>query len=236
MIDASVVGRARSINRGRGEPGPYRDFLSCRDFVATNSEEIMKVEGEHTQTAKIDVASRKTVRSAFWTGILLGVGIMAFLDETLLHQLLQWHTFYWNTDQHGRILSDGLFHAFSTLLLLWGALRLWRGRDTWISPFRELIVAAIIIGAGGFNLYDGIIQHAILHLHQVNELVCLTPASRSDTILGFCRNDIPYEIVFDLLALVVLIIGILYWRHQVGTRFDRVRDSSVGAFPTRNDR
>ncbi len=23
MIDASVMGRARSINRGRGEPGPY---------------------------------------------------------------------------------------------------------------------------------------------------------------------------------------------------------------------
>jgi len=191
---------------------PYANRAYFFQFFE-KSEETMKAEGEHTQTAKIDIASRKTVRSAFWTGILLGIGIMAFLDETLLHQLLQWHTFDWNTDQHGRILSDGLFHAFSTLLLLWGAFRLWRGRDTWVSPFRELIVAAIIIGAGGFNLYDGIIQHAILHLHQVNELVCMTPVSRSDTILGFCRNDIPYEVVFDLLALVVLIIGILYWRH-----------------------
>jgi hypothetical protein len=58
-----------------------------------------------------------------------------------------------------------------------------------------------------------IIQHAILHLHQVNELVCLTPGSRSDTILGFCRNDIPYEIEDDLIALVVLSIGLLYWRY-----------------------
>src|SRR5437763_15570099 len=100
-------------------------------------------------------SDRKTTpRFAFVTGIVLGIGIAGFVDETLLHQLLQWHTFYWYTDQHGRILSDGLFHAFSTLLLLWGALRLWRGRDTWIAPYRYAIVAAILIGAGGFNLYD----------------------------------------------------------------------------------
>lgn len=137
---------------------------------------------------------------------------MAFLDETLLHQLLQWHTFYWNTDQHGRILSDGLFHAFSTLLLIWGSFRLWRGRDSWASPYRYAIVAAILIGAGGFNLYDGIVQHVILHFHIVNELVCSTPASSSDTILGICRNDVPYEVIFDLIAIIVLSIGITWWR------------------------
>jgi uncharacterized membrane protein len=159
---------------------------------------------------------RTTLRSAFWTGILLGIGIMGFLDETILHQLLQWHTFYWNTDQHGRILSDGLFHAFSTLLLLWGAFRLWRGRDAWALPYRNAIVAAILIGAGGFNLYDGLVQHAILHFHLVNELVCSSPASSRDTVLGICRNDLPYEIVFDLLALVVLSLGIAWWRRVKG--------------------
>jgi len=154
-----------------------------------------------------------TLRSTLWTGIVLGIGIAGFVDETLLHQLLQWHTFYWNTDQHGRILSDGLFHAFSTLLLLWGALRLWRGRDTWTAPYRYAIVAAILIGAGGFNLYDGIVQHALLHFHLVNELVCSSPASSRDTVLGICRNDIPYEVVFDLIALIILSIGIL-WRRR----------------------
>jgi uncharacterized membrane protein len=155
---------------------------------------------------------KTTLRSVFWTGIVLGIGIMAFLDETLLHQLLQWHTFYWNTDQHGRILSDGLFHAFSTLLLLWGAFRLWRGRAPWNSFSRNALVAAILIGAGGFNLYDGIVQHAIFHFHLVNELVCSSPASRGDTVLGICRNDLPYEVVFDLIALVVLSSGIVWWR------------------------
>jgi uncharacterized membrane protein len=150
--------------------------------------------------------------SLLLTGIVLGIGIMAFLDETILHQLLQWHTFYWNTDQHGRLLSDGLFHAFSTLLLLWGAFRLWRGRNLWTSPYRNAVIAAILIGAGLFDLYDGIVQHAILHFHIVNELVCSSPASSRDTFLGICRNDIPYEIVYDVVALIILICGLIWWR------------------------
>jgi hypothetical protein len=56
------------------------------------------------------------------------------------------------------------------------------------------------------------VQHAILHFHLVNELVCSSPASSRDTLLGICRNDIPYEIVFDLLALVILGCGIAWWR------------------------
>ena len=157
----------------------------------------------------------RLVRSVLLTGILLGIGIAAFLDETLLHQLLQWHTFYWYTDQHGRILSDGLFHAFSTLLLLWGSFRLWRGRNTW-NPFnRNAITAAILMGIGGFNLYDGIIQHVILRLHIVNELVCSSPLSQRQTFLGICTNDIPYEIVFDLIALIILSAGIILWRRAM---------------------
>jgi uncharacterized membrane protein len=138
---------------------------------------------------------------------------MAFLDETLLHQLLQWHTFYWNTDQHGRILSDGLFHAFSTLLLLWGAVRLWRGQGNWTQPLRSAIVAALLIGAGSFNLYDGLVQHVLLRFHIVNELVCSSLTSQHDALFGICRADIPYELVFDGIALLLLGIGVFWWRY-----------------------
>lgn len=71
--------------------------------------------------------NRAGVGSPIFTGILLGIGIAGFIDESVFHQLLQWHAFYWATDQHGRILSDGLFHVLSTLVLLWGTLRLWFG-------------------------------------------------------------------------------------------------------------
>ena len=112
-------------------------------------------------------------RSAIFTGTLVGIGIIGFLDEALLHQILQWHNFYWASDQAGRVLSDGLFHAVSTLLLLWGTYRLWRYEHA--APGRaRALVAGIFLGGGRFNLYDGVVQHAVLHLHLVNERVCPT--------------------------------------------------------------
>ncbi len=149
-----------------------------------------------------------------FTGILLGIGIAGFIDEALFHQILQWHNFYWQTDSYGRILSDGLFHTFSTLLLLWGAFRIWRGQADGKIAGRNIVLAGILMGAGGFNFYDGIVQHAILHLHLVNELVCVSPTSRADTILGICKNDIPYELVWDIVGFAVLATGFWLWRRE----------------------
>ena len=146
------------------------------------------------------------------TGVLLGIGIIGFIDETLFHQILQWHNFYMPTTQQGRILSDGLFHLFSTLVLLIGTYRLWRLHINWTARGRNLILAGILMGMGGFNFYDGIIQHAILHLHLVNELVCASLASRADTILGICRNDFPFEVAWDLFGLIFFLAGFFLWR------------------------
>ena len=77
---------------------------------------------------------------------------------------------------------------------------------------QNLILAGILMGAGGFNFYDGIVQHAILKLHLVNEHVCTSVASRNDTFLGICKNDLPYEIVWDVLALAIFALGYLLWR------------------------
>ncbi len=90
---------------------------------------------------------------AIVTGVLLGIGIAGFVDESIFHQLLQWHNFYWATDQSGRIVSDGLFHVGSTLILLWGAWRLWRDRASWTPRHTRAIQGGILLGAGGFNTY-----------------------------------------------------------------------------------
>ena len=158
--------------------------------------------------------SRRLARSVLFTGILTGIGIIGFLDETIFHQLLQWHTFYWATDQHGRILSDGLFHLFSTLLLLWGLFRVWRGRAYWLASSGSIMIAGILMGAGGFNFYDGIVQHALLNLHLVNEHVCNMSVTHGNNSLANCPQDIPYEIVWDSVGLLLLVIGFLFWRQQ----------------------
>jgi uncharacterized membrane protein len=155
---------------------------------------------------------RSQALSILFTGILIGIGIAGFVDETLFHQLLQWHTFYWATDEHGRVLSDGFFHLFSTLLLLWGLVRVWQGRAHWRDTSGPLLVAGILMGAGGFNFYDGIIQHALLHFHLVNEHVCDIRITHGDNSLANCPQDIPYEIAWDIIGFTVLALGFLLWR------------------------
>jgi uncharacterized membrane protein len=168
------------------------------------------VEGESQEPQM----SRKQARSVLFTGVLIGIGIAGFLDETIFHQLLQWHAFYWATDEHGRILSDGGFHLFSTLLVLWGLFRVWRGRAHWRATSGSIMIAGILMGAGGFNLYDGIIQHAILHFHLVNEYVCPVSSFYVNNSLATCPQDIPYEVVWDLVGFIILAIGFLLWREN----------------------
>src|SRR3982750_4113369 len=45
------------------------------------------------------------------SGVLLGVGVAAFIDETVFHQLLHWHHFYDRSTPAAGLVSDGIFHA-----------------------------------------------------------------------------------------------------------------------------
>ncbi len=149
-------------------------------------------------------------RSTLLTGISLGIGIIGFLDEAILHQVLQWHTFYWGTDERGRILSDGLFHIFSTLVLLWGVYRLWQSSSGRPGIRGNELSAAILLGAGGFNTFDGLVDHLVLHVHLVNERVCTTVDANNS--IASCPQDIPYEAAFTAIGLVLLMTGIARWR------------------------
>ena len=157
------------------------------------------------------------LRPAILTGVLLGSGIAGFIDESIFHQLLQWHTFYWATDARGRILSDGLFHIGSTLVLLGGAWRLWRDRASGTPERTRAILGGILVGAGGFNTYDGVVQHVILHLHLVNEQVCALPMDPHNSILS-CRADIPFEVVWIGVGVAVLVAGVIVARQARSLR------------------
>ncbi|HEV3011777.1 MAG TPA: DUF2243 domain-containing protein, partial [Actinomycetota bacterium] len=105
-------------------------------------------------------------RGLFWPGVLTGIGIAGTLDEVVLHQLLAWHHFYDRSTPTVGLVSDGLFHLLSTALLVLGVIQLVERRRTTSDPPR-IALAGILLGAGGFNLYDGTIQHKLLGLHQV---------------------------------------------------------------------
>lgn len=144
------------------------------------------------------MAMRARSRSALTAGALLGVGLMGSADEIVFHQLLQWHSFYVSTTAYWRIVSDGAFHLFTTLMLLLASLRLWadRRRLSQVMSGRPFWAGALIAG-GCFQLFDGVVNHKLLRLHPVREGV---------------DNILPYDIAWVASALALLGAGWLVWR------------------------
>ncbi|MEE2046564.1 DUF2243 domain-containing protein [Nocardiopsis tropica] len=126
--------------------------------------------------------------------ILLGLGAVAFVDEVVFHQLLHWHHFYDLSTSDVGLVSDGLFHAFSWFatvasLLMVAALRRERA-------FRgAAFTAGWLTGAGFFQLYDGLVHHKVLGLHQIRYGVDL----------------VPYDVTWNAVAAVLLVAGIVLW-------------------------
>ncbi|HJY46662.1 MAG TPA: DUF2243 domain-containing protein, partial [Propionibacteriaceae bacterium] len=62
-------------------------------------------------------------------GLLLGVGLGAFVDGIVLHQLLRWHHLLSSRPGFSltaNLVADGVFHAGAWLAVLVGVLWLWR--------------------------------------------------------------------------------------------------------------
>ena len=125
------------------------------------------------------------------SGVLVGVGVAGFLDETVFHQLLHWHHFYDRSTAEAGLVSDGLFHAFS-----WGATVAGvfvfadlRRRRSWV-PARW--AGGLLVGLGGFELYDGTVQHKLLQLHQIRYGVDVTP----------------YDVTWNAVAVLLIVAGV----------------------------
>lgn len=112
-------------------------------------------------------------------GILFGLGLGGFFDGIVLHQVLQWHHMLssWypvNTIENLELNTfwDGIFHSVTYLFVLAGLFILWRTAQRrhlyWSS---NLLIGSMLIGFGAFNLAEGIINHHLLVVHRVNELV-----------------------------------------------------------------
>lgn len=113
------------------------------------------------------------------SSVLLGVGLGGFFDGIVFHQVLQWHHmvshWYPPTSVANLRLNtwwDGLFHSMAYVTVLIAVCALWqaahRRRVRWSG---RRMCGALLMGWGGFNLVEGLIDHQILELHHVNERV-----------------------------------------------------------------
>ena len=120
------------------------------------------------------------------SGVLLGVGIAAFLDEAIFHQLLHWHHFYDRSTPAIGLISDGLFRAFSWFATI-------AGLFLFADLRRRMVLNALqwwgglLIGTGGFQRYDGTVQHKIMRLHQIRYHVDMTPGPHT---FCWCHPDV----------------------------------------------
>ncbi len=151
-----------------------------------------KMEGMFKMNQKYRPKSAKN--KILLSGVLIGVGVMALIDEIIFHQLLQWHHFFdFNTMQFG-IFSDGLLNAFALFSIVAGIFLF--AHVTKLYTYSLLRWSSgIFIGLGSFQLIDGTINHKVFGIHQI----------RYDV------DILPYDIGWNASAILLLITGIVIW-------------------------
>jgi len=130
-------------------------------------------------------------KRSLWATVLIGIGLMAGVDEIIFHQVLAWHHFYDGSTPAVGLLTDGLLHAAELVIIVAGFFLFAdvRRREALAPRFAW---AGFFLGAGGFQLFDGIIDHKLLRLHQIRYGV----------------EVLPYDIAWNAAGLILLAIGI----------------------------
>lgn len=119
--------------------------------------------GPTTWTASPATTDRRTLASGF----LFGCGIAAaMIDLFVFHLGLQWHHFYDLSTPEIALAADGFFHAFAWFITVAGVFLLADIHRR--SPVRwGRWAGAVLGGVGAFQLFDGVVNHKILGIHQI---------------------------------------------------------------------
>ena len=152
-------------------------------------------------------------RSSVLATALVGIAVMAAVDEIVFHQLLGWHHFYDRSTPAVGLLSDGVLHAGELVAAVGGFF--------WYADLRRRGALAptagwggALLGAGGFQLFDGLVDHKVLRVHQIRYGVDL----------------LPYDLAWNAGAVLLLLAGA-----ALVLRARRTQAAGHGA-PDRRDR
>jgi uncharacterized membrane protein len=109
----------------------------------------------------------------------MGVGLGGFVDGILFHQVLGWHHMLSATAGRGvdepdglraNLIADGIFHSATWLVVFTGFVMLvFAWRDGRLAPPVKVHVGLLMMGWGGFNLVEGVVNHHLLCVHHVRD-------------------------------------------------------------------
>ena len=122
---------------------------------------------------------------------------MAGFDEIVFHQLLGWHHLDDRSTLEGGLRSDGVLHALELVVLV-TAIVVVASLVRRAALVRRSAVGGAFAGAGGFQLFDGVVVHKVLGLHQIRYGVDL----------------LPYDVAWNAGAAVLLALGLLLVRRS----------------------
>lgn len=127
---------------------------------------------------------------------------MAAVDEIVFHQILAWHHFYDRATPAIGLLSDGILHAAEVIALVVGGFGL---AD--LARRRALVPRAAwaggFLGAGAFQVVDGLVNHKVLRVHQVRYGV---------------PDLLPYDVAWVGAGVVLLAVGLVLARPRRARR------------------
>lgn len=140
-------------------------------------------------------------RRLVFSGFLFGCGIAgSVIDLFVFHLVLQWHHFYDLSTTTTALVADGLFHGATWLITVWGLFMFADVRQQIAVPWTRW-VGAVLTGIGFFQLFDGIVFHKLLRVHQIRYGV--------DLLL--------YDLVWILSAIILLAVGLVMLRRTRNT-------------------
>ncbi|MCF6734633.1 DUF2243 domain-containing protein [Blastococcus sp. KM273129] len=137
-------------------------------------------------------AARPDRRRSLLVAAVIGIGLMAAVDEIVFHQVLAWHHFYDRSTSSVALMSDGLLHAAELVLLVAGFFLFADLRRRHALAPRSAW-AGLFLGLGGFQLFDGLVDHKVLRVHQVRYGVDL----------------LPYDLAWNAAGGVLLLVGVV---------------------------
>lgn len=133
---------------------------------------LLSMSGQSNTT--VNQPDSVVIRRGLLAAGVFGFGFSGLIDVLVLHHILQWHhllsgLYPMNTlnGLQRNILADGIFSIGMLVIMGVGAGLLWQSeRRTDVPLAVRPLAGAALIGLGVFDLYDAIVDHALLGLHQ----------------------------------------------------------------------
>ena len=128
---------------------------------------------ERTDAAPGNDREAVTRRGLLAAGIF-GFGFSGLIDVLVLHHVLQWHHLLSGvypmdtlSGLRTNILADGVFSVGMVVIMCVGGGLLWRAERRADVPLAvKPLAGAALIGLGTFDVFDAVVDHALLGLHQ----------------------------------------------------------------------